>query len=247
MTPSRARTLRSICDARVPWCGRRPTGVSRAGARSVPRRPRCRRRCVSPLLGGGYSVLSEESGLQRPETGRRPRMVVVDPLDGSTNASLGLPWFATSLCLVVDDGPAVADGREPGHRGAVQRCARRGGGARRPTVCGSSARRSTTRSSPSAGCPTTTTAGAVPGAGRLGARHLRGGERVLRRVRRHEPRRTRRVGLPRGELVCEEAGGVVVDALGRELVVLDHEARRTPVAATGGACSTNCSRTAGAA
>ena len=33
-------------------------------------------------------------------------------------------------------------------------------------------------------------------------------------------------------LVVEEAGGVVVDALGRDLVVLDHEVRRTPVAAT---------------
>ena len=33
-------------------------------------------------------------------------------------------------------------------------------------------------------------------------------------------------------LVVREAGGVVVDALGRDLVVLDHTARRTPVAAT---------------
>jgi fructose-1,6-bisphosphatase/inositol monophosphatase family enzyme len=33
-------------------------------------------------------------------------------------------------------------------------------------------------------------------------------------------------------LVVQEAGGVVVDALGRDLVVLDHVARRTPVAAT---------------
>ena len=34
-----------------------------------------------------------------------------------------------------------------------------------------------------------------------------------------------------GALVCEEAGCPVVDALGRELAVLDHAARRTPVAA----------------
>jgi fructose-1,6-bisphosphatase/inositol monophosphatase family enzyme len=33
-------------------------------------------------------------------------------------------------------------------------------------------------------------------------------------------------------LVVQEAGGVVVDAFGRDLVVLDHDARRTPVAAT---------------
>ena len=34
--------------------------------------------------------------------------VVVDPLDGSTNASLGLPWCATALCLVIDGAPAVS-------------------------------------------------------------------------------------------------------------------------------------------
>ena len=38
-----------------------------------------------------------------------------------------------------------------------------------------------------------------------------------------------------GMLVVQEAGGVVVDALGRDLVVLDHSARRTPVAATSSA------------
>jgi fructose-1,6-bisphosphatase/inositol monophosphatase family enzyme len=36
-------------------------------------------------------------------------------------------------------------------------------------------------------------------------------------------------------LVVREAGGVVVDAAGRDLTVLDHAARRTPVAATNGA------------
>ena len=34
-----------------------------------------------------------------------------------------------------------------------------------------------------------------------------------------------------GLLVCLEAGAPVVDAEGRDLVVLDHAARRTPVAA----------------
>ena len=34
-----------------------------------------------------------------------------------------------------------------------------------------------------------------------------------------------------GVLVCREAGAIVVDAQGRDLVALDHEARRTPVAA----------------
>jgi fructose-1,6-bisphosphatase/inositol monophosphatase family enzyme len=34
-----------------------------------------------------------------------------------------------------------------------------------------------------------------------------------------------------GALVCAEAGAAVADALGRELVTVAHEARRTPVAA----------------
>ena len=33
-------------------------------------------------------------------------------------------------------------------------------------------------------------------------------------------------------LIVQEAGGVIVDALGRDLIVLDHDARRTPVAAS---------------
>jgi myo-inositol-1(or 4)-monophosphatase len=34
-----------------------------------------------------------------------------------------------------------------------------------------------------------------------------------------------------GVLVCIEAGAVVGDALGRDLLALDHRARRTPMAA----------------
>ena len=57
------------------------------------------------LEAAGVGVLSEESGRHRAE---RPVTVVLDPLDGSTNASRGIPWFATSLCVVDDAGPAVA-------------------------------------------------------------------------------------------------------------------------------------------
>jgi len=60
---------------------------------------------VSRLLAAGFSVLSEESGLIN--TGG-PLTVVVDPIDGSTNASRGLPWFGTSLCAVDEQGPVVA-------------------------------------------------------------------------------------------------------------------------------------------
>ncbi len=52
----------------------------------------------------GLAVLSEESGRSGPESGL---LVVVDPVDGSTNASLGIPWYSTSLC-VLDEAGALA-------------------------------------------------------------------------------------------------------------------------------------------
>lgn len=53
----------------------------------------------------GISVLSEEVGL----VDRGGELVVVmDPVDGSTNASRGIPWYATSLCIVDDGGLRAA-------------------------------------------------------------------------------------------------------------------------------------------
>jgi myo-inositol-1(or 4)-monophosphatase len=63
--------------------------------------------CLDVLYGSGYRVLSEESGVTGPPGSASAPIVVVDPLDGSTNASRGVPWFASALCLVDDDGPAV--------------------------------------------------------------------------------------------------------------------------------------------
>lgn len=56
---------------------------------------------VSQLVAAGYGVMSEESGHHHPE---RDVCVVVDPVDGSTNASRGLPSWAISLCAVDTDG-----------------------------------------------------------------------------------------------------------------------------------------------
>ena len=56
------------------------------------------------LDASGYRILSEESENLNGEG----LVAVVDPLDGSTNASRGLPWFATSLCVVDEHGPLVA-------------------------------------------------------------------------------------------------------------------------------------------
>ena len=58
---------------------------------------------TAALRGGGLRVLSEESGL---EGGDGP-IAVLDPVDGSTNASRGIRYFATSVC-VVDEGVPVA-------------------------------------------------------------------------------------------------------------------------------------------
>jgi myo-inositol-1(or 4)-monophosphatase len=58
------------------------------------------------ILGrAGFGVVSEESGVHDAD---REIVVVVDPVDGSTNASRGLPWWATSLCALDADGPLAA-------------------------------------------------------------------------------------------------------------------------------------------
>jgi len=68
---------------------------------------------LGAFSGFGCGVLSEESGA----TGTVPTspselgeglVIVVDPIDGSTNASRGIPWYATALCAVDQHGPRVA-------------------------------------------------------------------------------------------------------------------------------------------
>ena len=57
------------------------------------------------LQRADVGVLSEESGFHHPD---RELWIALDPVDGSTNASRGLPWYASSLCAVDADGPRVA-------------------------------------------------------------------------------------------------------------------------------------------
>jgi myo-inositol-1(or 4)-monophosphatase len=57
------------------------------------------------LRAAGLGIFSEESGRH---LGEGALTVVVDPLDGSTNASRGLPWYATSLCALDGAGPLAA-------------------------------------------------------------------------------------------------------------------------------------------
>lgn len=183
---------------------------------------------VELLLAAGVGVLSEESGLHHPE---REIIVVVDPLDGSTNAAQGIPWYAVSLCAVDGDGPlaslvvdVVGD-----HRWSAVR----GEGARKdgePIIPSGVSR----------------VADAIVGLSGLPPRHL--GWRQFRALGAaaldlclvadgtldafvdcspdaHGP-----WDYLGAFLVCVEAGVTITDVDDRELVVLDHSVRRTPIA-----------------
>lgn len=77
------------------------------------------------LDAAGVGVLSEESGLR---AGSGSETVIVDPVDGSTNASRGIPHYCISLCVVdtasvtsaTHDGGALAPvgGAAAGRRGS---------------------------------------------------------------------------------------------------------------------------------
>jgi len=185
------------------------------------------------LDGAGVEVLSEESGL-RPADGLHVSgvVVVVDPLDGSTNAHRGVPWFATSLCALDEDGPVAAVVHDLA-RGA-RFDAVRGGGARRdgnviaPTGC----ERLDQAFVGLAGWPPRHLGWAQSrtlGAAALDLCAVAAGVLdafVDCSVDAHGP-----WDYLGGLLVCREAGAAVADGFGRELVVLEHAARRTPVAA----------------
>jgi myo-inositol-1(or 4)-monophosphatase len=174
-------------------------------------------------------VLSEESGRHWAD---RPVTVVVDPLDGSTNASRGIPWFATSLCAVDADGPlaALVVNLASGRRASAVR----GRGA---VVGGRDA-------VPSGAVELAESIVGLSGMppGWLGWKQYRAlGAAALDLCAvadgtldayldcswsAHGP-----WDYLGGLLVCTEAGAVVADAEGRDLVVLEHDARRTPIAA----------------
>jgi myo-inositol-1(or 4)-monophosphatase len=185
---------------------------------------------VAVLDGAGLGVMSEESGSHRAD---RPLVVVIDPVDGSTNAARGIPWYATSLCAVDADGPraAVVVNQASGIRFE----AIRGGGARRdgrpirPSGCDELSQAivgfsgyppryfgwSQYRGLGAAALDICAVAeGVLDGYAAVGGSQLGSWDYLG------------------GMLVCTEAGAVVAESQGRDLVTLDHEARRTPVAAS---------------
>jgi fructose-1,6-bisphosphatase/inositol monophosphatase family enzyme len=177
----------------------------------------------------GLGVLSEESGRHRPDA---PITVVMDPLDGSTNASRGIPWFATSLCAVDADGPRAA---------LVINLA---SGQRFEAVRGAGATCDGVRLSPSASTVLGESIIALSGfpSRWLGWKQFRalgacaldlcavaGG--VVDGYIDCSWNAHGSWDYLGGLLVCQEAGAVVADADGRDLVTFDHDDRRTPVAA----------------
>ena len=184
---------------------------------------------ITVLAAAGVGVLSEESG---PREADRNIVVVVDPLDGSTNAHRGVPWYAASLCAVDREGPraALVADLVSTHRFT----ATRGGGARcdgdpiAPTAC-------------------ITLDAAVIGVSGLPPHDLGWHQfRALGAIAldlcavasgvldgfvdcgadAHGP-----WDYMGASLICREAGVPVVDAAGRDLIALNHDARRTPLAA----------------
>ncbi len=174
-------------------------------------------------------ALSEESGLHDPD---RAVVVVLDPVDGSTNASRGLPWYATSLCAVDADGAraAVVVDQASGRRFEAVR----GGGARVgtqplvPTSC------------TSLGQALIGLSGYPPhwfgwkqfralGAAALDLCAVAAGQ--LDAYVDCSPSAHGAWDYLGGMLICQEAGAAVVDAFDRPLVTLEHTARRTPLAA----------------
>lgn len=181
------------------------------------------------LTGAGLGAMSEESGVHH---GDRAVVVVIDPVDGSTNASRGLPWFATSLCAVDGDGAraALVVDQVSGQRFQ----ALRGGGASVD------------------GVPLTPSGVTEVGASMLGLSGMPPGYFGWSQFRALGAVALDLCAVAGGRLdgyvdcsvsahgswdylagmlICSEAGACVADAWDRPLTTIDHTARRTPVAA----------------
>lgn len=181
------------------------------------------------LDAAGVGVVSEESGRRRADHGVT---VVVDPLDGSTNASRGVPWYATSLCAVVDGVARVAVVADIAHARRYEAVAGHG---------------ATVSQRPLAPSQVTSLRNAMVGLSGyppayLGWRQYRAmGAVALDLCAVADGTLDGYVDCSWNAhavwdylgamLVCTEAGAVVVDAHDRQLVTVDPDARRTPVAA----------------
>ncbi len=189
--------------------------------------------CLDVLYGAGYRVLSEESGITGPPGSSSAPIVVVDPLDGSTNASRGVPWYASALCLVDDDGPAVGvvvnhatRERFVGVRGGRCRARRRADPIRATSPNSAQAIVGVSGLPPhdfgwvqfrALGASAPDICAVACGVTDAWCDMIDDGHGVWDYLA--------------SVLILEEAGGVAAEVFGRELCVLDHAARRSPVVA----------------
>jgi myo-inositol-1(or 4)-monophosphatase len=181
------------------------------------------------LAPAKVAIVSEESGRSGPPDA--PTTVVVDPVDGSTNCSRSLPYWAISLCALDDEGPlaALVTNQVTGERFTASR----GGGA-------------FADGEPIAGSRSTRIVDSVLAVGSLPPRHLGWkqframGSSALALCDVAAGRFDAYAGVRQGEapwdylgglLICTEAGACVTDAQGRDLVTTDPGARRDLIAA----------------
>jgi len=184
---------------------------------------------LAVLRRTGVGVLSEESDFEPGATGE---VVIIDPIDGSTNASRGVRYFATAMCLVDTTGPlaALVANQATGER----YWATRGGGAWcdgvriGPTDCVDVAD-SIIGLNGLPPHPLGYRQSRVLGAVALDLCHVAAGvfdgyvDCVLEAHGVWD--------YAASVMICREAGAHVVDLHGRDLIVLDPTARRTPIAA----------------
>ena len=182
------------------------------------------------LAASDLTVLSEESGITPAEGSL---LAVVDPLDGSTNAWRRVPWYATAVCVVDAEGPRVAVVANQATNTRFE--ARRGGGAFVDGVAIAPSGR-TELSESLIGLTAWPRAHfgwrqfRALGAAALDMCAVAGG--VLDGYIDCSPRGIHGVWdyLP-SSLICTEAGAVVGEVRGRDLLVRDPAERRGPVAA----------------
>ncbi|MEI8239469.1 MAG: inositol monophosphatase family protein [Actinomycetota bacterium] len=230
MNPDRLSLLHEVADAvAAAFAGVRDFGPSGGRDGQYALDLVADEAALAVLRRAGVGVLSEESGF---EPGNSGEMVVIDPIDGSTNASRGVPWFATAMCVVDADGPSVS------------LVVNQASGVRYWAVRGEGAWRDGERIAPST-CVDV-------GESIVGLNGLPPHPLGYRQCRVFGAVALDLCLVASGVLdgyvdcvdeahgawdylasahICREAGAALHDLHGRDLVVLDHAARRTPIAA----------------
>jgi fructose-1,6-bisphosphatase/inositol monophosphatase family enzyme len=174
-------------------------------------------------------IVSEESGVHEHEGAAVT--VVLDPVDGSTNCARGIPYWATSICALDGDGPLA--GLVVNQATGVCTTAARGAGAFRDCerIHASGVKKVEDAVVYLTGAPRRILPWKqfrVLGSAALGLCEIASGalDGYLDAAGYHAP-----WDYLAGYLACVEAGAVVADAMGRDLVTDDVDARRQLIAA----------------